>query len=168
MPGAVTNGNHHRIAGAVMPLECVLCLWCVWLVAVKSMPTDWHSVCRNLRDKVSGPLLQDERFYRQGGWTWGTCDPGCDGSLSGGLTETGVLPVNQQEERTAPRSRGVPRMFKLKASCLPMTHGNPPFLNLAAPFSSSVCVSLHSRFLRAIALSLAVMCLFFHTFTVHF
>ena len=29
---------------AVMPLECVLCLWCVWLVAVKSMQTDWHSV----------------------------------------------------------------------------------------------------------------------------
>lgn len=31
-------------------------------VAVKSMPTDWHSVCRNLRDKVSGPLLQDGRL----------------------------------------------------------------------------------------------------------
>ena len=127
---------------------------------------------RNLRDKVSGPLLQDERFYRQGG-----CDSGCGGSLSGGpywSWSHSCEPTGGANCTSAPLP-GVPRIFKLKVSCLPMTHRNPLLLNLAAPFSSLVCVSLHSRFLTswwrpaAIALSLAVMFLFFlHTLTVHF
>lgn len=53
-----------------MPLECVLYLWCVWLVSVKSMQTDWHSVWQESERQSLRSSPQDLRFYRQGDWMW--------------------------------------------------------------------------------------------------